>query len=123
MDNFDFDEALRAIYAECRKEKDSNVWILNAKRLEEAKASIDKIMLCLPNPERVKKTARMDRLIGTTLMFECNAESIICDEQKYVDALREAVSLCDTFEVYPLTDGTIDIGLSFENVKVKAIVE
>ena len=67
--------------------------------------------------ENAKITATPDDLIGDALCVEITTDLIVVSE---IDKLCSLLSKADTLEVNPLTNGKIEVALSFEKVWIPA---
>lgn len=88
----------------------------NKVRYNEALKAISEIVSCtVASDSSAEIKVEPDQLTGTSLCVEINASLVIINMlDKFCTALQKA----DNFEVIPLTNGNVSLGLTFEDVFV-----
>ncbi len=112
MKKIDFLDELISFY---NKHMPKKVCLMkNPDRYHEVKKAVDKISdFILVGDSDAKISVKPDELTGTSLCLEITTDMIVVDA---TDKFCDAISKVDTFEFYPLTNGKIFFGISFEDV-------
>lgn len=96
----------------------NTVLILNLPRYKEVCSAISKINGFVKDisPD-AEFSARFDDLVGTCLLYTITADELSITKTKQ---FAEAIAVSNTMSVVPLTNGNIEIGFTFEDVRIPA---